>query len=88
MGSKKRSARAAQRAEFESQLSNTASNAFSREATRREEHLRYRACDRKKRYATLAEAENAIRSCKRHGSRDLSCYECGYCGGWHLTHKK
>ena len=91
MGSKKRSARAARRAAFESQLGSgpsSASVAFSREAARRDEHLRYRACDRKKRYATRAEAEDAIRSCKRHGSRDLTCYECSYCSGWHLTHKK
>lgn len=27
------------------------------------------------------------RSCERHGSRDLHCYRCPYCGGWHLTHK-
>jgi hypothetical protein len=91
MSSKKKSARAEQRATFESKLgsgSSAASDAFSRETARREEHLRYRACDRKKRYAARAEAENAIRSCKRHGSRDLTCYECDYCSGWHLTHKK
>ena len=91
VGSRKKSARAAQRAAFEAHLgdgSGAAADAFSREAARREEHLRYRACDRKKRYATRAEAEDAIRSCKRHGSRNLACYECDYCSGWHLTHKK
>ena len=92
MGSKKKSARAAQRATFESQLGaelgdNRLGDAFAREDARHEEHLRYRACDRKKRYATRAEAEDAIRACRRHGSRDLNCYECDYCGGWHLTHK-
>lgn len=92
MGSKKKSARAAQRAAFESRLDHELSGdrlggAFAREGARHEEHLRYRACDRKKRYATRAEAEDAIRACRRHGSRDLHCYECDYCGGWHLTHK-
>ncbi len=88
MGSKKKSARTAQRAAFESQLGgNRLGDAFAREDARHEEHLRYRACDRKKRYATRAEAEDAIRACRRHGSRDLNCYECDYCGGWHLTHK-
>lgn len=92
MGSKKKSARAAQRAAFESRLDHELSGdrlvgAFAREGARHAEHLRYRACDRKKRYATRAEAEDAIRACRRHGSRDLHCYECDYCGGWHLTHK-
>ena len=92
MGSKKKSARAAQRAAFESQLDQELGGgrlggAFAREGARHEEHLRYRACDRKKRYATRAEAEDAIHACRRHGSRDLHCYECDYCGGWHLTHK-
>ena len=92
MGSKKKSARAAQRAAFESRLDHELSGdrlggTFAREDARHEEHLRYRACDRKKRYATRAEAEDAIHACRRHGSRDLHCYECDYCGGWHLTHK-
>ncbi len=87
MGSKRKSARATKRAAFESQLGDAAAAAFAQEDARRQEHLRYRACDRKKRYATRAEAEDAIRSCRRHGSRDLHCYECDYCGGWHLTHK-
>ena len=88
MSSKKKSARTAQRAAFESQLGNAAADAFARERERREEHLRYRGCDRKKRYDSREEATEAIRSCQRHGSRDLSCYECDYCGGWHLTHKR
>ncbi len=87
MGSKKKSARAAQRAAFESQLGDQLGGVFAREDARHEERLRYKACDRKKRYATRAEAEDAIRACRRHGSRDLHCYECDYCGGWHLTHK-
>ena len=94
MGSKKKSARAAQRAAFESQLGDDLGNVFAREdarqqaaAEQREEHRRYKACERKKRYASRVEAEDAIRDCKRHGSRDLHCYKCDYCDGWHLTHK-
>lgn len=89
MGSRKQSAKAKQRASFEAGLvqDTGAAAAFAREDARREEHARYRACDRKKRYATRAEAEDAIRACRRHGSRDLNCYECEFCGGWHLTHR-
>ncbi len=87
MSSKKRSARAAQKAAFQSQLGDQLDGVFAREDARREEHRRYKACDRKKRYASRAEAEDAIRDCRRHGSPDLHCYECDFCGGWHLTHK-
>lgn len=102
MGSRKQSARARERAEFEAQLgqgSRGLGDAFAGAAAQRERmvaermvaeregRLRYKACDRKKRYASRAEAESAIRDCKRHGSRDLHCYQCTYCGGWHLTHK-
>ena len=87
MGSRKKSARAAQRAAFESQLGDDLGGVFARENARHEEHLRYKACERKKRYATRDEAQEAIRACRSHGSRDLHCYECDYCGGWHLTHK-
>lgn len=94
MGSKKKSARAAQRAAFESQLGDDLGGVFAREDARqqaaskaREERRRYKACDRKKRYPSKAEAEAAIVACRHHGSRDLHCYKCEYCGGWHLTHK-
>lgn len=87
MSSKKKSARAAQKAAFQSQLSDQLGGVFAREDARREEHRRYKACDRKKRYASRSEAEDAIRDCRRHGSPDLHCYECDFCGGWHLTHK-
>ena len=94
MASNKRSARAAQRQAFEQQLTDDLSGVFAREDARRsrvaeerEEHRRYKACDRKKRYASKAEAEGAIRDCRRHGSPDLHCYQCPYCNGWHLTHK-
>lgn len=94
MGSQKRSARKARRRAFESGLGDELGDVFAREDARRaqqrkqrEEALRYKACERKKRYASEAEAKDAIRSCERHGSRDLHCYRCPYCNGWHLTHK-
>lgn len=94
MGSQKRSARKARRSAFERDLGDELGDVFAREDARRaqqqkqrEEALRYKACERKKRYASEAEAKDAIRSCERHGSRDLHCYRCPYCNGWHLTHK-
>lgn len=97
MGSKKQSAKARQRAAFEAELgtgSRGLDDAFATAAAQRarmaqdhEAHLRHKACERKKRYASRTEAEAAIRDCKRHGSRDLHCYQCPYCNGWHLTHK-
>ncbi len=94
MGSKKRSARAAQRQAFELQLGDDLSGVFAREdarrehmAEQREERLRYKACDRKKRYPTEADAKFAKHDCERHGARDLHIYRCPYCDGWHLTHK-
>lgn len=94
MGSQKRSARKARRNAFERGLGDELGDVFAREDARRaqqrkqrEEALRYKACERKKRYASEAEAKDAIRSCERHGSRDLHCYRCPYCNGWHLTHK-
>lgn len=94
MGSRKRSARRAQRSAFEESLGDQLGDVFAREderrrqaAERHEEALRYKACERKRRYASEAEAKLAIRDCERHGSRDLHCYRCPYCDGWHLTHK-
>ena len=97
MGSRKQSARERQRAAFEADLgqgSRGLDDAFASAAAQRERmaadheaHLRHKACERKKRYASRTEAETAIHDCRRHGSRDLHCYQCPYCGGWHLTHK-
>lgn len=94
MGSQKRSARKARRSAFKRGLGDELGDVFAREDARRvqqrkqrEEALRYKACERKKRYASEAEAKDAIRSCERHGSRDLHCYRCPYCNDWHLTHK-
>lgn len=94
MGSKKRQARKAQRETFEQSLGDELGNLFAREDERRrqadeqrEQQLRHKACERKKRYPTQRDAKFAIRDCERHGSRDLHCYRCPYCNGWHLTHK-
>lgn len=97
MGSRKQSARAKQRASFESSFSVDAfslDNAFAHEDARREKkqaeresHLRYKACERKKRYPNKMDAQEALEACKRHGSRDLHIYQCPYCKGYHLTHK-
>ena len=86
MGSKKTSAKARARAAFEAELGTGSQGldaAFASAATQRnrmdaehEERLRHKACERKKRYPTRADAESAIRDCKRHGSRDLHCYQC------------
>ena len=97
MGSRKKSARARQRATFEAELGQgsrgledafaQASAQHDRMAADHEAHLRHKACERKKRYASETDAKEAIRACERHGSRDLHCYRCPYCNGWHLTHK-
>ena len=93
MGSKKRSAWQKQKAEFAASLGGM-DDLFASESARSQRHeeeraaaRRHKACERKKRYASRTEAETAIRDCRRHGSRDLHCYQCPYCGGWHLTHK-
>lgn len=94
MGSRKKSARMTQRRSFEQGLGDELGGVFAREDARRAQQeeqrsqaLRYKACERKKRYVSEADAKDAIRSCERHGSRGLHCYRCPYCGGWHLTHK-
>ena len=91
MGSRKPSAKAKQMASFKAELGSM-DDLFGREEqrqdallARREEARRERACDRKKRYATRADAEEAIRLCAEHGTRGLRCYKCSYCGGWHPT---
>lgn len=98
MGSRKRSARARETGAFKSRIPSEESagsgGLSEREHERRErldaehdEHLRWKACEKKKRYATEGEARLAADACRRHGSRDLHVYRCPYCGGWHLTHK-
>lgn len=99
MGSKKRAARAKEVAAFKSQLADdrgedAMDDLFAREDRRRareeEERaaaLRWKACERKNRYATRAEAEAAIAACARYGTSGLHCYKCPHCKGWHLTSK-
>ena len=96
MGSRKPSARAKRRADFEAQLGGLdgMGDLFAREDARSEraqrEHeaaLRKKSCESKNRYATRAEAEEAIAACAAYGRRGLHCYRCDYCDGWHLTHK-
>lgn len=91
MGSRKRSARAKQIEDFKSQLGDM-DEAFEREEERRkreaeekEEALRWKSCESKKRYPSREEAEDAIEACARHGTTGLRCYRCDYCRGWHLT---
>lgn len=49
----------------------------------------YRACIRKRRYETQAEAKRAAeRASRRKDAPKIFVYRCDYCGGWHLTHRK
>lgn len=93
MGSRKPSANAKRISAFKAGLGSS-DDLFIREERRqgaleacREEARRERACERKKRYASRADAEEAARLCAEHGRRGLRCYKCSYCGGWHLTSK-
>lgn len=99
MTSKKRSAREKQVAAFKEQLgaafdADSMEDVFAREERRRADAAverdaarRNRACESKNRYASRAEAEEAIASCAAYGRRGLHSYRCDYCGGWHLTSK-
>ena len=93
MGSRKPSAKAKKIEAFKSQLGGL-DDVFAREELRRkdasaqhEAALRNKACESKNRYASRAEAQEAIRSCEAHGTRGLHSYRCQYCNGWHLTSK-
>ncbi|HIY79600.1 MAG TPA: hypothetical protein IAA42_04095 [Candidatus Olsenella excrementavium] len=49
----------------------------------------FRACGRKKRYDTRVDAKKAAeRSSRRKDAPKIFVYECPYCGGWHLTHRR
>ena len=94
MGSQKRSARKARRSAFERGLGDELGDVFAREDARRaqqrkqrEEALRYKACERKNRYASRYEAELTAAECAEHGAPPLHVYHCPYCNGWHLTSK-
>ena len=101
MASKKnRCSWAKEKAQFNAALSdfdslgdfNSLDDAFAREGSRRvtaaakhDAAQRYKACESKNRYATLAEAQENLAWCEHRGKRGLQIYECPYCGGWHLT---
>lgn len=97
MGSRKPSAKAKRKAEFEAQLGasyDAFDSLFAREDSRREERsaqreaaLRGKACESKNRYAFLSDAQEAIELCAAHGTTGLHAYRCPYCNGWHLTSK-
>ena len=100
MTSKKRSAKAKQIAAFKAQLADydketscpSMDNLFAQEDDRRAQRAaekdaaqRKRSCESKNRYHSQADAQEAIRLCADHGTKDLVCYRCEYCRGWHLT---
>ena len=93
MGSKKRSARAKQVAEFKAGLDASGmDDVFAREdrrkdktSQRKEAALRKKACTSKNRYRSYGEAQVAIEKCAEHGTTGLHAYRCPYCNGWHLT---
>jgi hypothetical protein len=94
MGSRKRSAMRRQMEEFRSQLGGM-DDAFERAQAshvnlddRRDAARRARGCERKQRYQTRWDAQEAIALCAEHGRSGLRCYRCEYCGGWHLTSRK
>ena len=93
MGSKKRSAWAKQKAEFNASLGGM-DDAFAHEDARRKQRsadkeaaLRRKACESKNRYCSKSEAEAAIAACAEWGTTGLHTYRCPYCDGWHLTSK-
>ena len=91
MTSRKRSAIRKQREEFKAGFGGSDSLFERAEAAQaqlndvRESRLRARACERKQRYDTRLDAQDAIAACAEHGTRGLTCYHCEFCGGWHLT---
>lgn len=94
MTSRKRSATKKQRDQFEAGLGGL-DGLFARAEHERDEledrrdaAVRARSCERKTRYATRMDAEEAIVRCADRGRRGLHCYRCDYCGGWHLTSRQ
>ena len=54
-----------------------------------EDPAEFRACGRKRRYETRVEAAKAAeKSSRRKDEPKIFVYECPYCGGWHLTHRR
>lgn len=63
--------------------------AVARKREKGEDPQEFRACMRKKRYETRVDAQKAAaRSSKRKDAPKIFVYQCPYCGGWHLTHKR
>lgn len=94
MGSKKRSAWAKEKAQFNAELDAFGSldGLFADEGARqvraeegRKAEQRRRGCESKNRYATRGEAEENLAWCESQGKQGLSIYECPHCNGWHLT---
>ena len=91
MGSRKPSAKKRQVEAFRSQLGgyDAAYERIKRDRAkldeRREAGYRAKSCESKNRYATRAEAQDAIATCAAYGRTGLSSYRCPYCKGWHLT---
>ncbi len=94
MPSRKRSATRKQREEFEAGFTSLdglferAERAQGELDSRREAAYRSRSCERKMRYDTRADAEDAIARCEERGRHGLHCYRCEFCGGWHLTSRQ
>lgn len=54
-----------------------------------EDPAEFRACGRKRRYETRVEAAKAAeKSSRRKDAPKIFVYECPYCSGWHLTHRR
>ncbi len=54
-----------------------------------EDPAEFRACGRKRRYETRVEAVKAAeKSSRRKDAPKIFVYECPYCSGWHLTHRR
>ena len=91
MTSRKRSAAKRQREEFEAGfgsldgLFERAERAQEELEATREGAYRKKSCDRKNRYDTKLDAQDAIARSDDRGVRGLTCYKCEFCGGWHLT---
>ena len=47
----------------------------------------YHSCARKRRYRSRAEAMQSAQWRANQTEAPLFCYECRYCGGWHISHK-
>jgi len=93
MTSRKRSAMRRERDEFRQSLgAGDLGGLFEREERfrdqldqRRDDARRSKACESKNRYATRADAEEALAWCEARGTRGLAIYRCEFCHGWHLT---